>query len=753
MSLRASRWIAVASLVVSLACSYRAWQAWFGGDPWADGSLVVGGGRTLDVFSWCIAALLGWVLACTAWLGALRTGVRLAVLMAGFAAQLALTEPHWLSAARLRPWEWRGVFDGACFAILACEAGFAAWCLRSGWIDRLRHARRAFPTWGTLFVLLLTVSASAHFTLYVPHRKWTALALQVVFALATYVVHGAMLIAIAGAPRRERLQAFAVRCRTWLQRMDRWVPFLLAVCALLTAILVNQLVLEGMYHIPDGAGYLFQARCLAAGKLALEAPPVERAHELYLLTVQDGAWYGITNPGWPAVLAVGAFFGVPWLVNPFLGALTVLLAHGLLSRLTTRRQAHAVTALLVLSPWFLFLNASYMTHSLSLFLVVLAWWGLGRAREGNATFALLAGAAMGWLFLVRPLDGLLVGGFTGVVWWAARRRFEPRVWLYGLGCVGIAALLLPYNAHFTGRPASFPIQVYLDRIWYPGANRLGFGADVGNPPGGWGILDPYPGHGWRDVLLNTNQNLVSLQTELHGFAIGSLTFLLIFVAWGRWNVVDRLALSLLALLLIAYNAYWFSGGPDFGARYWYLVILPALHLTMRGIETVRERWEGSQRTSIVRERLALLVSAACLVACLVFPVWRATTKYVEYRGFHADYVRLAEQESLRGALVFIRSSEQGTYRDVGDADPDPEYSSAFFASDFVHREGPIFLRDLGPAVNAQAVAFWRPRSVRFAVARGVPSGQVPVAGESTVWKRAHLLVESGNHAPRARRGR
>ena len=33
--------------------------------------------------------------------------------------------------------------------------------------------------------------------------------------------------------------------------------------------------------------------------------------------------------------------------------------------------------------------------------------------------------------------------------------------------------------------------------------------------------------------------------------------------------------------------YWYSGGPDFGARYWYLILVPLVVLSVRGLQALQ----------------------------------------------------------------------------------------------------------------------------------------------------------------------
>ena len=127
----------------------------------------------------------------------------------------------------------------------------------------------------------------------------------------------------------------------------------------------NVVVLDSVPHIADSVAYLFQAKYFAAGKLYLAAPPDAAAFRMDHTIIDDQKWYGIFPPGWPAVLAIGVGGGTPWLVNPVLAGLNVVLLHKLVARLYSRQLAHLAAVLLAVSPMFLFTSASFMSHSLS----------------------------------------------------------------------------------------------------------------------------------------------------------------------------------------------------------------------------------------------------------------------------------------------------------------------------------------------------------------------------------------------------
>ena len=95
---------------------------------------------------------------------------------------------------------------------------------------------------------------------------------------------------------------------------------------------------------------------------------------------EPGRAFSPLPPGWPAILAIGVRAGVPWLVNPVLSGVCILLLYALVRRLDTPRTARLATVLLATSPWFLFLGMSLMTHTATLACALAAALGIAVAR-------------------------------------------------------------------------------------------------------------------------------------------------------------------------------------------------------------------------------------------------------------------------------------------------------------------------------------------------------------------------------------
>ena len=631
-----------------------------------------------------------------------------AAFLAGASAQLGLADPLWFGSLHLRP---DSAFTTLCYAVIAVQGAVAAAFLLTG--GRLAAVWRGVSALGPGRVFLLYLLLLASFAApmgYLQRHEYAAFAKQLVAAGAFLALNGATIAVYAmllpetwrtrSARRLDRFLAASGRNRTWLA----------ALLFFAVTLALNLLAFDRMPRVPDEVAYLFQAKTFASGHLYARAPgeALDAALSYDWISILDGKWFSIFPPGWPALLAIGVAVGAPFLVNPLIAAFTVPVAHALVSRWVSPRVAMLVTGLLAISPWYLAMGASLMSHSLTLLLVLCAWLLMlaEGSRRSLAWFA--AGCLMGWLFLTRPLDGLAVGLLTGL--WAAMRtklRNPSALVGYGLGCVMVGALVFPYNHLLTGDALVTPIDRYFDLLWHAGANKLGFGPGIGSPDH-WGGVDIWPGHGPIEALVQAQFNLRSFNIELLGWAAGSLILLYAHLIWGRLIHADWCMLALIGVTVGAHALYWFNGGFYVGPRYWFMALWPAMFLSARGLQTA-----AGLLAPDARERVALTALLLGGVAMISFLPWRATTRYWEFRGFHDGYRRLAGTGVLDNAVVFVRT------RNMSD------YGSAFMLNT-PGLHGPIFVRDEGAAMNARILARYPDRNAIFVSANDVkPEGHAP----------------------------
>jgi 4-amino-4-deoxy-L-arabinose transferase-like glycosyltransferase len=473
----------------------------------------------------------------------------------------------------------------------------------------------------------------------------------------------------------------------------------LALLAFAAAALMAWFVTERLPHLEDEITYLFQARTYARGALWAPAPQTRRAFFTPFVVNIKGRWLGKYAIGWPLVLAVGERLGAGWLVNPLLGALTVVLIF-LLARDLFDGQVGLIAGLLALtSPFFLIQSSTYMSHAAAALWATLLAYALlqvDRSHEaGRPTWgwAVVGGLALGWLTLTRALTAFAVT-LPYVLWLLARavrrppsilalaRRYLPLVLVAAL----IAALQPLYLYLATGSPTT-----NLYTLVWP-YDRLGFGPGIG----------PYGGHTLRRALITARQDLVLWSGELFGWPYLSWLPILLGV-WFGWREVEPrrrawpvLLLAPFLLLVLIYLAYWI-GAQVYGPRYYYEALAGLCVLAAVGLR-------GATRRLTRREWPVYVLLAALIALNLGFYLPRRIA--VWHGVYSITRAPLNEFETLRAgedALLFVRGDHWADY-------------ATFFALDSPWHDGPVVAaHDVNLAYNAAVQVHYPGREVWYYV--------------------------------------
>lgn len=646
----------------------------------------------LDRWFLCVVALTLGVIALSTSRRAPLFGLIAAALILGGAAQLSLIEPRWFTNFRSPS----GVMDYFMLGIVALQAVAAMsalFVLRPAGllagIQRVLGAGRALA-WFALCAAF-TVSIMGFLLPLNLYGYGARLAVGAIFLGINLLTLLALGLASPPEGRFSRPAA---------------TPWVLAGVTFIASALLAWFAFERVPHVEDEVAFMFQARTFTAGLLGVPAPveAAQAALEYYLLEIRGDQWIAVTAPGWPAVLALGVLIGAPWLINPLLAGLAVLLAHGVARPIVGPARADLVCLLFATSPWLLGLSATLMTHSLCLVLMLLAWWLLVRIPEASglraAGIALCAGLALGGLFTTRPLDGVIVGILSGswLLWRFGLRSHWSTIAAYIAGCIATGLLYLTYNWAVTGDPLVAPLADYLARSWGGGSNAIGFGLDIG-PPDDWGRLDTYSGHSPLEGVTNTLGNLSSLDFELSGWRIGSLAPIWALLLWARLREFDRAMLVVVACVIGAHFFFWFAGNFYAGPRYWFSAFFALTVLAASGIATLSGRLRAAGIVDAA-QRVGWPLAVLCLFGLVVFTSWRGVAKYHEYGNFHAGFQSISAREDLGGALVIVK--KRG---DVG--------SALFFNDPLLPSDKPIFVRDLGKEANAAVIAAFPDRKAVY----------------------------------------
>ncbi|HEX6313594.1 MAG TPA: hypothetical protein VFZ73_01995 [Gemmatimonadaceae bacterium] len=674
-------------------------------------------------------------------------------LIAGALALIAITAGVRLGAGRAGAWAGLAAL-GQCAVLQLIVAGPAvgyqhltlppdAWRSRPvpallvpafliavlGGVIRHRHEIREWIAgqerpWAILLAiagtLLVAAAPSAEPDVYLAELAWAALV-----QLGSL---GCIALAVGNLPH-ELVARSQPRLQAWLEGggrrgLDRF-SWSLAGFVTVVATLLCLTSYQAIPHVPDEVAYVLQARYFAAGLPWMAPPAVPAAFDTFLLEVSGDRWYSVFPPGWPLLLAVGVKLGVPWLVNPLLGGACILLTYLLVQELSGRRLARLTITIMAVSPWFLFLSMSFMSHVLSLALALVTALGAARGIRAAAPWPALAGGlALGILGMSRPLEGVAVAVLAGIPLLAASLRHR-RIGVLSFAMAGTAVtggLGLAYNRVITGSALQFPAEQYFDREYGPGRYAIGFGPEKGV---GWTGLDPFPGHGAADVGVNAVLNGFMMNVDLLGWSAGSMLLVLLGLFHAR-GTVDRLMVTSIAVVVGLHSAFWFSGGPDFGARYWFLALVPAAVLVGRGLSAL-----SPNESSGPAPRAVLAAAWLSVLALTLFVPWRAVDKYRYYRGVRADLVALRDDSRFQDGLILVRGQRH------------PDWAGAAIANEVgLARHGsPVFAWDRDSLSRRAVLAAFPARAVwlvdgptRTGGAYRVRRGPIPPTERSALFR-------------------
>ncbi|MEO8621265.1 MAG: glycosyltransferase family 39 protein, partial [bacterium] len=397
-------------------------------------------------------------------------------------------------------------------------------------------------------------------------------------------------------------------------------------------------------HNSDEVAQLFHAKILLSGRLAL---PPDANPEFFGMDnmIDRNRWYSQFPIGGPAFLAVGIVLRAAWLVNPALLALTILSLYGFARRAYGEPVARASALLMALSPFALFMAASFMNHLPVLWLTTVAmmqlaiWVDTDRPRDANRSAALI-GLAIGGAFIVRPLDALVIAGVIGLMQLANIRGSMIRVRSLAFQIVsGLipVAVLFAVNMQTNGAPMRLGYEVL-----YGSAHQLGF------------HLDPYGTlHTPLRAIVFASKYLLQLNVLLFEWPLPAVGIIVAgLVALRRPTKWDLFLIALLLAQVVAYAVYWHDGSFR-GPRFLFTAMPAIVILTARAPFVISAATHGA-----VRRAVMLAIPACVLIAWLVGGMSDSVPGRVRMyrRGsvvMRVDPATMAREAGLHHALVFI----------------------------------------------------------------------------------------------------
>ncbi len=449
-----------------------------------------------------------------------------------------------------------------------------------------------------------------------------------------------------------------------LQAAGRWTATAILLFLALASVL-SWNVVRGVTN-PDESSYRFQARILAAGRLAAEPPtgapvrpldvPAPLKYNQHILW--KNGWFSKYPIGWPMLLAIPERFGWPGIVNPMLAS-GILVCAAVIARSAFGPTSGLLAVLIaVLSPYFLAQYVTRMSHAAAGLLVagscLLLLKGL---RSGGLVHFAAMYLPIVIAFHVRPLTALIAGTALtlGALYYLRfKRTLALKVLL--MACLAACAAggsVLLYNRAFTGSALVSPYA--LQR----------------------GVIVPLE---ISAALPRMANNLMSvwrvsgLKTVL--FAFPGVFLLAAAGFWAHRNDSQTawVLMSLFAAIVLGHLVQFESSGSVIPERYWFEGYFGVCILAGEGLLVALRTLRPSRRT---------LAAGACALSLIQMEMTAAASRILVARSSPSAAVRtIAETFSDCQCVVFLRDSPPLFYgAHLNRNGPDWKSAGAFYAVD------------------------------------------------------------------------
>jgi hypothetical protein len=413
---------------------------------------------------------------------------------------------------------------------------------------------------------------------------------------------------------------------------------LLIVCAGILYAVVARFALEGYPYSGDEYSTVLQAEGFARGVLKAPAPPyadwVAVDHVIIDQFVRSKY-----PPGTAALLSLGVRAGVPWLVTPLVGMLALLVFWLTVRRVLDERRAFLAVAFLAAMPLFAYQAATFLSHTPTLLfgalavLAVVLW-----TRSGRDGWLVPFGIAVGCVWLIRPVDGALLG--LSLIAFRSLRALL----IGGASATPALALTLWYNKLQFGSPF---IDGYV-------AGKPGFVAIYGESGATSNIslvhvLSPY--EIWNHVA--------ELQTFFFEWTVPGAA-LLACLGWvalrraqaagdGRTEPLQRFFGAMMVLFLVGLVLTFNEVDDSPRPRYLSLVLLPVSFLAAAG-------WDVA--AAFIRQHLGRWASRLVGVAIWIGPAFLVAS-YLEHRvpevKVHTGLGEELARQGIHSGVVILRA--------------------------------------------------------------------------------------------------
>jgi hypothetical protein len=366
-------------------------------------------------------------------------------------------------------------------------------------------------------------------------------------------------------------------------------PIGLALVATAAVLALQLFVFQGDTITSDENSYLFQARLLASGRTWIEPPPERNLAQFpsSMINLTHRRWFSRYTVGHPLALVPGVLAGHAWLIPLVFSGISVFLVYLAARLFYDEATAVVAAALTALSPFYIAMHATLLSHTTSLLCLALFVVACARLVESrNIGWGFVAGTSLGYMFNTRPYTtGLTAWPFLA---WIAWRLVQTRSVALLRQCIALSAAATVFCAAYFGynnlTTGSWRVSPY---SYYNPSETLGFGPVM---------ISDYvhtPERGLR-------QTLRSVQRLNHWWlGFNASLWVLVGLLLSKWSWREIVLASSAVSLVAGYLFFWFGGISTVGPVYYFEALVPLALLGAHSLVTLWRKWpwggEGGRR--------------------------------------------------------------------------------------------------------------------------------------------------------------
>ena len=497
------------------------------------------------------------------------------------------------------------------------------------------------------------------FTAFYPRFHTIALAVFIIALIVIYIIPG----------KSSDLFTFLIRHR---YKIFPFAGFLF--CAL-----ISIFVFDSIPHVIDASHFLWTARIfLENGTFHI---PSSELYEYYQNTFNmdvNGRYFSLFLPGFSIFLAPFELLGISHLFTPLCNGIAVLLLGKIAEKQFDEKVSFFAMVFGVFSSFYLFMGASYMTHTFNLVLTLLPIYLI--LYKNRWQWIILAGFTASILLFIRPQNAVFLYISLVIFMLLKNKNFKDLVLLtIPFGFTGL--LLMYHNYFYTGHPLLFAQDIYFSiREPYEHCHRLGLGKGCPNTEG-----DYLPAEG---LTMKYAFWVAFTRITLMNFNLSGHPLIFIFIITSfLFGFRKSFEISLFFIILFIGYYFFYLPGNLFGPRY--LTEAASLLFIPAGFAFFR----------IFDSKYKIIKALAITVPLTILIFLSTTIMPILLEQFEEDYwgtdramERAIERENIQNSIVFIPEEYASVFLNLMD---NPPYD----------RHGNLILADLGEE-NSFAVAYY-----------------------------------------------